>query len=119
MECKVLVEDLESERHPDLAIFKQPPAQRKELWSSWVPEIVVEVVSPSSEDRDYVEKREEYLARGIQEYWIVDISRERLLVLRRVRGKWIEQFLTTGTYETKLLPGFTLDIAKLFDAAKG
>src|SRR6266478_1098779 len=30
MECKVLVEDLESERHPDLAIFKQlPPPKDK------------------------------------------------------------------------------------------
>jgi Uma2 family endonuclease len=41
------------------------------------PALVVEVVSSSetdkkSRDRDYFEKRAEYAARGIPEYWIVD-----------------------------------------------
>jgi len=118
MECKVLIEDFESERHPDLAVFKRPTPTQKKMWQSWIPEIAVEVVSPSSEDRDYVEKREEFLARGIQEYWILDPSRHRMLALRRVRGKWVERFLESGTYTTKLLPGFTLDIGVIFDAAR-
>lgn len=41
------------------------------------PMLVVEVVSNSdtdkkSRDRDYTEKRAEYAARGIPEYWIMD-----------------------------------------------
>jgi Uma2 family endonuclease len=39
--------------------------------------LVVEVVSssdtyPKSRDRDYIEKRVEYAARQIPEYWIID-----------------------------------------------
>ena len=67
-ECKLLISGLESERHPDLAIYKTPPPEGKnddEIWSQWVPEIVVEVVSPSSRQRDYEEKPEEYLRLGV------------------------------------------------------
>src|SRR5262249_46451376 len=118
MECKVIVRDLESERHPDLAIFKRAPSQTKKLWIDWIPEIVIEVVSRGSEDRDYVEKREEYLARGIQEYWIVDGRRRRMLVLTRSRGRWTETFVEGGAYATKLLPGFSLDLEQAFAAAE-
>ena len=50
------------------------------------PILVVEVVSSSdsnkkSRDRDYIDKRNEYAARGIPEYWIVDPIEEIVLVL--------------------------------------
>jgi Uma2 family endonuclease len=34
--------------------------------------IVVEVVSPESRTRDYIDKAREYAAAGIPEYWVVD-----------------------------------------------
>ena len=51
-----------------------------------LPILIVEVVSSSdtdkkSSDRDYIEKRNEYAARGIPEYWIVDPIEEIVLVL--------------------------------------
>ena len=50
-ECKILLDDLESERHPDLAVYKTaPPGQDADIWAYWIPEIVVEIVSPGSED---------------------------------------------------------------------
>ena len=36
------------------------------------PDLIVEIVSPSSVDRDWVDKRAEYEAGGVREYWIVD-----------------------------------------------
>src|SRR4051794_21252029 len=40
-ECKILLPDFESERHPDISVYKTvPPASRK-LWARWVPEVVV------------------------------------------------------------------------------
>src|SRR6202035_267470 len=111
MDCKLLVGDLESERHPDLAVYKTMPPRGENLWSRWLPELVIEVVSLSSQQRDYVEKREEYLALGIKEYWIIDADRQEMLALRRVRGKWKGTVVTRGEkYETPLLPGFSLDL---------
>ena len=88
-ECKILVAGYESERHPDLAIYKTlPPEEGDDFWSTWIPELVIEVVSPGSELRDYQEKREEYLAFGVREYWIFDAGKQEMLVLQRVAGRW-------------------------------
>jgi Uma2 family endonuclease len=50
------------------------------------PLLVVEVASNTQEskqsrDRDYVEKRSEYAARRIPEYWIVDPNQNTVTVL--------------------------------------
>jgi Uma2 family endonuclease len=56
------------------------------------PALVVEVVSPGkeNEDRDYRYKRSEYAARNIQEYWIVDPTKEQVTVLTLVDGLYEE-----------------------------
>lgn len=120
-ECKILVDDFQSERHPDLALYMTPlPTDDRTAWNIWVPELVVEVVSPGSEDRDYREKREEYLAFGVKEYWVVDPAKRSMLVLRRVRGRWSEQrFGPSDACETPLLPGFRFECGPVFEAAGG
>src|SRR5688500_10014602 len=56
-ERKLLIEPTQSERHPDLALYKTPaPAEDASAWPLWVPEIVIEVVADDSEHSDYVEK---------------------------------------------------------------
>src|SRR5437870_5220143 len=102
-DSKLLLPPMESERHPDIAIYKRPPARRENLWATWVPEIVIEVISPGSELRDYEEKREEYLLFGVTEYWIFDADRREMLVLRRTRGQWAERVVRPPTvYRTRL-----------------
>jgi Uma2 family endonuclease len=118
-ECKIPVAGLESERHPDLAIYKTPPPEEEDVWSVWVPELVVEVISPGSEERDCVEKREEYLRFGVQEYWIVDAGKRQMLVLRRSRGRWREQLVRAGqTYRCTLLPGLEFAFDPVLAAAE-
>lgn len=119
-DCKLLIWDYDSERHPDISIYKTPaPSNDRLAWRSWLPEIVIEVVSLESAVRDYVEKREEYLAIGVKEYWIVDAERAEMLVLTRSRGRWSEKVLKPGdVYTTKLLPGLKFDIAPVFEAAR-
>jgi len=50
------------------------------------PLLVVEIVSPSQENRDYRYKRSEYAARGIAEYWIVDPIAQKVTILEWVEG---------------------------------
>lgn len=57
------------------------------------PLILIEVVSPGEPgtenyDRDYVDKRAEYAARGIPEYWLIDPARSLLLVLTLSGGAY-------------------------------
>ena len=117
-ECKILLTESKSERHPDLAIYKSSMPPGEDAWSRWVPEIVIEVVSPGSERRDYVEKREEYLEFGVQEYWSIDFEKQELLVLRRSGGTWNEVVVRPPElYETTLLSGLHFDCQAVFDAA--
>src|SRR5437879_2544469 len=44
-DCKIMVAGYESERHPDLSVYKTlPPEEGKDFWFTWIPEIVIEVV---------------------------------------------------------------------------
>lgn len=66
------------------------------------PALVVEVVSPGEPgeknyDRDYIEKRREYAARGIPEYWIVDPYRQVVLVLTLDGQSYREERFTEQT----------------------
>ena len=117
---KLLIPVWESERHPDIAVYLAPPGGKKDrtIWRTWIPELVIEVVSPSSRDRDYTEKRDDYWTLGVKEYWIVDAELQQVLILRRGKSDWSEKTLGPAeTCETKLLPGFKLPCREIFEAA--
>lgn len=85
-DAKVLLAESQSERHPDILVYLTPPPDVDDVWSLWVPKIVVEVVSKSSMKRDYEDKPGEYLQFGVDEYWIVDSYKQQLTVLIRWRA---------------------------------
>jgi Uma2 family endonuclease len=87
---------------------------------SQLPTIIVEFVSADKRDwlRDYEEKRDEYLALGVREYWIIDRFRRTLTVFRLGGGKVSKRIIRENqTYTTRLLPGFELPLAKLLGVA--
>ena len=88
-------------RVPDLVVFSEELAQVMQnatrsliLMDMPPPLLVVEVVSPNQEKRDYRYKRSEYAARGINEYWIVDPMAQKVTVLEWVEGLYEEQVFT-------------------------
>src|SRR5262249_10559630 len=84
------------------------------------PTILVEFVSAGKRDRelDYEEKRDEYLAIGVKEYWVFDRFHHTLTVYT-LRGKRAKKqvYQKDQTYSTRLLPGFELPLARLFAIA--
>ncbi|MGB3239285.1 MAG: Uma2 family endonuclease [Geitlerinemataceae cyanobacterium] len=91
-----------SVRVPDLLVLSEDLAMALEGASRSIvlmdmppPLLVVEVVSPNQEKRDYRYKLSEYAARGIAEYWIVDPILQKVTVL-----EWVE-----GLYEEKVYAG--------------
>jgi Uma2 family endonuclease len=101
-------------------VYLTKPKGRKDskLWRHWLPELVIEVVSERSVDRDYIDKRQEYFDLGIKEYWIIDAKREQVVVLRRGKSDWSEKRVgPDGVVTTKMLPGFELPFKAIMDAA--
>lgn len=86
-----------------------------------LPSIVVEFVSQGRQaaHRDYVEKRDEYAAHGIREYWIFDAFRSRLTVWQfegDVRRPG--EYGPDAVYQSPLLPGFDLPVGKILAIAQ-
>ncbi len=50
------------------------------------PDLIVEILSDSTEGRDRGVKRERYAAYGVPEYWIVDTDAKHIEVYRLTRG---------------------------------
>ena len=88
--------------------------------STVVEQLLVEFVSKGKRNwhRDYIEKRDEYMAIGVKEYWIIDRF-ERTLTVHSAQGKRIKKRVVTekDTYTTPLLPGFELPLAGLLALA--
>jgi Uma2 family endonuclease len=82
-----------------------------------VPTIVVEFVSRDKRDavRDYEQKRDEYLAAGVREYWIIDRFRRIMTVYQP--GPRRQVVAEAETYTTPMLPGFALPLARLLQRA--
>jgi Uma2 family endonuclease len=88
-------------RIPDLTVLSEDLAlELRETNRSIIladmppPSLVVEVVSPKQDKRDYRYKRSEYAARQIPEYWIVDPILDKVTVLELVEGFYEEQVYT-------------------------
>jgi hypothetical protein len=118
-ESKILLAADQSERHPDLSVYFDRPPDIPDVWSLWVPEIVVEVISKNSIKRDYEDKPGEYLSFGVTEYWIIDGFKNQMTVLTRWRGQWKDKIVKAPRkYSTPLLSGFLVDLKRVFAAAK-
>ncbi len=57
-------------------------------------QLAVEIVSPSSVERDYKKKPLEYANKGIREYWIVDPLESKVTVFQLVNGRYRERVFT-------------------------
>jgi Uma2 family endonuclease len=110
-------------REPDVVYMKKENAHRchEEFWEG--ADLVAEVVSGSKEDRkrDYVDKRKDYAAAGISEYWIIDPDKKRIRVFVR-KGKKYEihgDFKAGDRATSKLLRGFSVKVDDVFAAERG
>ena len=83
------------------------------------PALVIEILSPSSSARDKRSKRALYERVGVREYWVVDPDNDCISVHRLERpGRFhFPETLTAANADslaTPLLPGFALNVKKLF-----
>lgn len=80
-----------------------------------VPELAIEVISPTNSANEVNAKIHEYFGAGVNEVWIVWPNESEIVIyesldsLRTVRGN--------ATLKTRILPGFELPLAELFPGA--
>jgi Uma2 family endonuclease len=81
------------------------------------PDLVIEILSPSTAYYDLTKKREAYEAFGVKEYWIVDPERNRVEILVHDKGAYRTDQVVTGRGRARsvLLAGLEVDIEPLFE----
>lgn len=80
------------------------------------PDLVVEILSPSTASRDWRDKLDLYAEHGVKEYWLVDPDAQRAWVMLQGGGSFNE----VGSYgkgdvlTSPTLEGFSVDLAEIF-----
>ncbi|MCB9841137.1 MAG: Uma2 family endonuclease [Phycisphaeraceae bacterium] len=80
---------------------------------SLVPDMVVEILSPSSRRMDLRTKRTDYERFGVREYWVVEPDERRVRVFRLSGGVYAEAICEGATAASEAIPGFAFDLDAL------
>lgn len=107
---------------PDVAVvlrqtWDAAPPPTPDRFLTVVPDLVVEVLSPSTQRRDRGPKRDIYQRNGVREYWLLDARRRAITVLASDADGYLGSERTvTGDRAARsvLLPGFTVSPADIF-----
>ena len=70
------------------------------------PDLVVEVLSPSTRGEDLSDKRSAYRAARVREIWFVDPENKRVIVDRLGEASYGEESVTQGKVASAVLKGF-------------
>jgi Uma2 family endonuclease len=104
---------------PDIAVFCDR-SKLTEAGARGAPDLVVEILSPSTSRKDQREKYDRYALSGVREYWIVDPAAWSIWVYRLLpngrfdEGELKERLGDVAPIASKVLEGFVLETEGLF-----
>jgi len=80
------------------------------------PDLIIEILSPSTAYYDLIDKKEIYETFGVKEYWIVDPKKQwvEIYILKGNMFSLHKRTKKTGKIQSQLLKGFELDLEIIF-----
>ncbi len=100
---------------PDLlVVLKENIARVKEFGVAGSPDLMIEIISPSSLRVDYIRKAATYATAGVPEYWIVDPERETILAQSLKDGRYRPISSKEELIWSVHVPGLVIDPAEIF-----
>ena len=117
--CDVVLSDTDVV-HPDLLFVSRDRAHLLAGGENvrGAPDLVVEILSPATAERDQGYKRALYAKHGVAEYWVVDPSAGTVWI-HRLHGRALRVAQTLRreqTLRSPLLPGFALNLEDVFSS---
>ncbi len=93
---------------------------RKNGYVHGAPDLLVEILSPSTAQKDRTDKRRIYAQAGIPEYWLIDSHNQTVQVLRLEAGSYIEVAQPQGRLVSEgVLAGFSIELSEIFALPDG
>jgi Uma2 family endonuclease len=113
MECDVLLPDGGDVLRPDIIVILNENMNKVKMHIHGAPDIVAEVLSPSTRNRDLGTKADRYLNCGVKEYWIVDPKEKSISVWRNEGTVWKKE--TGEVLQSNVLLGLEVRNKDIFD----
>ncbi|MCH4887049.1 type II toxin-antitoxin system prevent-host-death family antitoxin [Acidaminobacter sp. JC074] len=81
-----------------------------------IPELVIEILSPSTRSKDMLKKLDLYTFTGIKEYWVVDPDQNLIFIYYFEDSKILKtnSFKKPEILESFLYPDFKIDLSQVF-----
>lgn len=86
-----------------------------------IPPLVIEILSPSNEREDRIQKKREYASLGVSQYWIVDFPRRQIEVYQlREQPNMARDYVLAETvsgdavFRPSFFPGLEIPLAKIW-----
>ena len=99
---------------PDVSVICDPD-KLTDRGCSGAPDLIFEIVSPSSRKLDYGIKNGIYSQSGVREYWIVDPAKERVTVYHYEDDAAPVIYSFTQDIPVGIYPGLTIKINELLE----
>lgn len=80
-----------------------------------VPDLFIEVLSPSNRHYDLEEKRSYYREAGVKEMWFVDPQEQQIIVDRRRGRRYVTKTIRTSRVKSVVLKGFWIEAEWLWN----
>ena len=101
---------------PDLSVICDKSGLTDQRYVG-VPDVIIEIISPSNQSNDLVTKLNIYMQYGVNEYWIVNplLNTVQLYTLNE-QGQYHQMDVVReiGVVQSRELPGFQVDVQTLF-----
>jgi Uma2 family endonuclease len=100
---------------PDISVVCDPD-KLDDIGCKGAPDLVIEILSPSTQRHDRVTKFNLYQEAGVREYWIVDpLSKTvQVYVLENGIFRAVESYAAEDVAEVRVLPGCTVTLSDVF-----
>ena len=110
-------EDVDTMVGPDLSVVCDP-GKLDDIGCKGAPDLIIEVLSPSTQCHDRLTKYNLYERAGVPEYWIVSPEERTVQVSTLVDGRYRVQELYTAEAVAKVntLSGCFIELSKVFPA---
>lgn len=96
---------------PDISVICDPN-KLNDKGCVGAPDWIIEVVSPGSRRMDYMTKLFKYRTAGVQEYWLVDPEKNRVIIYNFEQDT-MEEYSFADDVPSGIYPGFSINLSKL------
>ena len=101
---------------PDMvAVVRQRIHVFTEPYADGPPDVIVEVLSPETRQRDLTIKAALYADFGVREYWVVDPETEGILVNVLQDGQYVALENRDGLARSRVFPALEIPVSEVFE----